>query len=80
MLMQALVMMTLGGEPKFGLLSLWIPISPIVLPSDICIVMKDTHFFFFHMLRLSHSLFFFAHYSLVAQLVKNPPPMRETWV
>ena len=63
--------------------SLWIPISPIALPSDICIAVKDTHFFF-HMLLLSpllsHPFFFFAHYSLVAQLVKNPPPMRETWV
>ena len=57
MLMQALVMMTLGGEPKFGLLSLWIPISSIVLPSDIRIVMKDTHFFFSYAPSLTFIIF-----------------------
>ena len=38
-------------------------------------------FYFFHWLTSCNSLFcYFSRVSLVAQLVKNLPAMRETWV
>ena len=46
----------------------------------IFVVILYCHFFYFHLFQIYSHVYLFLWASLIAQLVKNPPAMQETWV